>query len=196
MGKIFCLIGKSSTGKDTILSELKKDIALNLKQVIPYTTRPIRVNELHGREYYFIDEQTLQAYKAKGKIIELREYNTINGVWAYCTINDGQIDLNKNNYILIVTLEAYKNLKDYFGEENIKPFYICVDDGIRLERALEREKMQQRPNYEELCRRFLADCEDFSEHKLRNCNINKYYFNVDLSECLTNIKSDIISFML
>lgn len=193
MGKIFCLMGKSSSGKDTIFKELKEDKKLNLKPVVPYTTRPKRSNEINGVEYHFIDKETLSEYRDKGKVIEEREYNTIEGKWYYCTLDDGQIDLDKNDYIIIVTLEAYKKLQNYFGNENIIPIYVNIDDGIRLERALKREMQQESPNYDELCRRFLADNNDFSLDNLNEYGIDKDYKNYDLNECIKMIKVDILN---
>ena len=67
---------------------------------------------------------------------------------------------------MIDTLEGYQRLKAYFGAETTVPLYIEVEDGLRLARALERERAQHSPKYAELCRRFLADCEDFSEERL------------------------------
>lgn len=195
MGKIFCLMGKSSSGKDTIFKHLVEDKDLNLKPVISYTTRPIRFNENHGKQYYFIDEEKLAEYNETGCIIEKREYKTINGTWSYCTVDDGQIDLSKQvNYLLIVTLEAYKNLQRYFGNDQIVPFYITVDDGIRLGRALKREQRQEKPNYDELCRRFLADSADFHITKLQDCGINKQYPNERFHECIHKIKTDLLSY--
>ena len=192
MGKIFCLLGKSSSGKDTIFNYLVEDKDLNLKPVISYTTRPIRVNESHGKQYYFIDEARLAQYDLAGSIIEKREYKTINGTWFYCTVDDGQIDLTQQvDYLLIVTLEAYKNLQKYFGNDQIIPLYITVDDGIRLRRALKREQRQEKPNYEELCRRFLTDSADFHINKLQDCGIKKQYPNEKFHECIQNIKTDI-----
>lgn len=193
MGKIFCLMGKSSSGKDTIFKQLIDDKDLNLSPVISYTTRPIRQNENHGVEYYFINEETLAEYIATGKLIEKRDYHTINGKWSYCTVDDGQIDLAKPvSYLLIVTLEAYRNLRRHFGEDSIVPVYIGVDDGVRLERALRRERRQVKPNYDEVCRRFLADSADFAVEKLAECKITKQYENAKLSECMKNIKADIL----
>jgi len=192
MGKIFCLLGKSSSGKDTIFKELVEDKELNLKPVISYTTRPIRHNESHGKQYYFIDEAQLAHYNETGRIIEKREYQTVNGTWSYCTVDDGQIDLSQPVcYLLIVTLEAYKNLQIYFGKEQIIPLYITVDDGLRLERALKREQQQENPNYDELCRRFLADSADFHSTKLQECGIIKQYSNENFKDCLIHIKADI-----
>ena len=71
--------------------------------------------------------------------------------------------------------------------------YIDVEDGIRLTRALEREKKQEQPKYAEMCRRFLADSIDFSEENLSKNNINTRYFNNELLDvCIEQIKKDII----
>lgn len=195
MGKIFCLMGKSNSGKDTIFKELIKDKDLDLKPIVSYTTRPIRSNETNGQEYYFIDELTLNEYRNQDKVIEERCYNTVQGKWHYCTIDDGRVNINKNNYLLIVTLEAYKNIEVYFGKENVIPLYIELDDGIRLERALKRERQEKSPNYNELCRRFLADSKDFSNEKLQLYNIKNSYINNDLFECINYIKNDIVKFI-
>ena len=193
MSKIFCLMGKSSSGKDTIFKELNNDNELNLKPIILYTTRPKRLNERNGNEYFFIDEDKLNQYENENKIIELRKYNTVSGIWSYATIDDGQIDLNRNNYITIVTLEAYNSLKDYFGKDNVFPIYINVEDGVRLERALNREREQIQPNYNELCRRFIADNVDFSNENLKRSGINREYQNYDFKRCIKEIKNELIN---
>lgn len=195
MGKIFCLIGKSSSGKDTIFKEINDDKDLDLKPIISYTTRPKRINETNGVEYFFINTDELNKFEKENKVIEKRVYHTVHGDWFYGTINDGQVDLNKNNYLLITTLEAYKSLRDHFGEDKVYPFYIDIEDGIRLERALERERKQDKPNYDELCRRFLADNKDFSTENLSNLGINKFYINENLENCINDIKKDILNLM-
>ena len=99
--------------------------------------------------------------------------------------------MTNGNYLLIVTLEAYKNLQKYFGIQNVIPIYIEIDDTTRLERAIFREKQQKAPDYDELNRRFLADNTDFSVQKLRLNNINRRYKNDNLTECFKKIKKDI-----
>ncbi|HBI93347.1 MAG TPA: guanylate kinase [Terrisporobacter glycolicus] len=195
MGRIFCLMGKSSSGKDTIFKEINDDKDLDLKPIISYTTRPKRINETNGVEYFFINTDELNKFEKENKVIEKRVYHTVHGDWFYGTINDGQIDLNKNNYLLITTLEAYKSLRDYFGDDKVYPFYIDIEDGIRLERALERERKQDKPNYDELCRRFLADNKDFSAENLSRLGINKFYINENLENCINDIKKDILNLM-
>ena len=177
MSKIFYLMGKSASGKDTIYKEIKEALP-ELKTIVIYTTRPIREGEQEGVEYHFVDEAKLQEFQEAGKVIELRAYNTIHGIWKYFTVNDGQFDAD-DNYLAIGTLESYKGMRDHLGEEKLVPIYVEVDDGVRLERALARERKQKEPKYEELCRRFLADAADFSEEKLQEAGIHYRYINED-----------------
>lgn len=195
MGKIFCVMGKSATGKDTIYQKLLHENALQLKKIIPYTTRPIREGEEEGREYHFCTEADVEKLEADGKIVELRAYNTVYGIWKYFTVDDGSIQLDKENYLLIGTLEAYVKIRDYFGKENVVPIYIEVEDGDRLLRAISREKEQEIPKYEEMCRRFLADAKDFSEEKLKEAEIEKRFINFTLKKTLEEIEEYITSMM-
>ncbi len=189
MGKIYCMMGKSSSGKDTLYKMLLEDEALSLKTVVPYTTRPMRAGERDGVEYYFCDEARLMELEAEGKVIELRAYDTVHGVWKYFTVNDHQMEDENQDYLLIGTLESYQKLRDYFGKERVVPIYIEVEDGERLERALQRERLQERPRYEEMCRRFLADAADFSEEKLYDAQITTRFENHNLKETEQNIRN-------
>ena len=193
MHHIFYLMGKSASGKDTIYQKLLEKRDLGLQRIVLYTTRPIREGEQEGREYYFTDEQKLHEIQKAGRLIELRSYNTVHGVWHYFTADDGQIDLKNHDYLGIGTLESYQKMKEYFGQDTMVPLYIEVEDGERLSRALTREKMQKSPRYAELCRRFLADCEDFSEEKLLEAGITQRFSNVNLEECMAEIEKKITS---
>lgn len=188
MGKIFCVMGKSATGKDTVYQKLLNESKLDLKRIIPYTTRPIREGEVPGREYFFCTEQEVQKLEKEGRIVELRAYDTVYGIWKYFTVDDGNIQLDKENYILIGTLEAYTKIRDYFGAENVVPIYIEVEDGERLLRAIAREKSQDVPKYEEMCRRFLADAKDFSEENLSVAGIEKRFVNIELTDTLNQVE--------
>lgn len=188
MGKIYCICGKSSTGKDTIYKRILSDESLSLNNIVTCTTRPIREGEVDGREYRFITDEQAVKLEADGKVIELRAYNTVHGIWKYMTVDDGNIDLANKDYLIIGTLESYVKCRSYFGTENILPIYIEVDDGVRLERALEREKKQDNPKYEEMCRRFLADAKDFSNEKLEEAGIKDKFINNSLDECVEEIR--------
>ncbi len=193
MGRIFYIMGKSSSGKDTIYSRLLRDKEFGLKNVLLYTTRPVRQGEADGREYHFVDEGRFRQFMDEGKVIEYRTYETVHGPWTYFTADDGQVDLKARSYLAIGTLESYENMKRYFGEENVCPIYVEVEDGERLKRALAREELQEKPRYAEMCRRFLADTEDFSEENLERAGIKRRFQNVELESCMEEIREYIRS---
>lgn len=192
MGKIYVLMGKSATGKDTVFKRLigMKDLAL--RTVVGYTTRPIRRGEANGKEYYFVSVEKWQTLQKENKVIESRTYHTVAGDWHYFTVDDGQIDLNGQDYLFISTLSGYEQLKKFYGAEVVLPLYIEVEDDQRLWRSICRERRQAKPNYDEVCRRFLADQQDFSEENIRNAGINKQYRNADLENCVKEIAEDIL----
>ncbi len=187
MGKIFYVMGKSASGKDTIYKMLLKKLP-QLMKVVLYTTRPIRNGEKDGMEYHFTTRDKLEEFRKDNRLIEERTYETISGPWSYFTVDDGQINLEAEyGYLMIGTLESYEKTRDYFGKERLFPIYVEVDDGDRLLRAVKREKEQKTPKYKELCRRFLADEEDFKEENLERCGIHKRFRNQVLEECLDQI---------
>lgn len=187
MGNIFYLFGKSSTGKDTIYKNLMENPELKLRPVIPYTTRPMRAGETPGVEYHFTDEAELAHMEAAGKVIELRSYETIHGVWKYFTADGKHMDLDRCHYIMIGVLDSFLAIRKYYGKDRVIPIYIEVEDGERLQRALDRERSQEKPRYAELCRRFLTDSRDFAEEKIMDAGIERRFVNRNLQECIQEI---------
>ncbi len=171
MGKIIILMGKSGSGKDTIYARLIQDNPFQLQTITPCTTRPIRNGEVEGREYYFKTLEQMHQMNEQKQIVELRTYQTVYGPWHYFT-GAQNIDLRLYDYITINTLVGYDQFVSYYGKENILPILLQMDDGIRLQRALDREKIQENPKYEEMCRRFLADADDFSIENIQQRSID------------------------
>ncbi len=194
MGKIFVLLGKSSSGKDAIFRNLMSDDSLGLKKVVIYTTRPMREGEKDGVQYFFSDKKGYEELLKSRKIIEERKYDTVYGEWIYFTVDDGQIDLSDGNYLIIGTIDSLMSISEYYGSESVIPILINTDDGIRLQRALKRELKQAEPKYAEMCRRFLADEEDFSEERKAMAKITRVFNNNDaIEDCINEIKDYIIS---
>lgn len=187
MGKIVYLMGKSSSGKDTIYKRLLENKEVLFHTVVLYTTRPIRAGEKNGVEYYFTDEAGFLKLQREGKVIEDRVYHTVQGMWRYFTVVEDNLFQDQKNYLMMGTLESYEKVRAYFGKEKMIPVFIDLDDGERLQRALDRERAQDVPQYEEMCRRFLADMRDFSEEKIRQADIKRRFLNDNLERCLLEI---------
>lgn len=191
MGRIYYLLGKSATGKDTLYKEILKRRP-KLRTVTMYTTRPIREGETDGVEYFFIGREELERQLASGKVIESRTYQTIAGPWTYYTVDDGQFNVaDDESCLMIGTLESYEKMCTYFESGKMVPVYIEVPDGIRLLRAVKREENQKKPNYREVCRRYLADEKDFSEENLERLGVTKRYQNTDMEICVEEILRDL-----
>lgn len=183
MSKIFCLVGKSASGKDTLFKEILAQKGDDLVPVTPYTTRPKRSNEDEGVDYHFATESDLERFRAEGRVIEERQYNTTQGIWRYFTVRF-ELETGKN-YILITTLEGAVSLSAAYGAETVQIVYLALDDRTRLLRCIDREARQERPDYVEVCRRFIADQKDFSDEHLQALpNLCPIDAARSLSECL------------
>ncbi len=66
--------GPSGSGKGTIVKELLKKYGGKLELSVSATTRPPRVGEMHGREYYFISNEEFEKRIAQGEILEYTSY--------------------------------------------------------------------------------------------------------------------------
>ena len=182
-------MGKSASGKDTVYRELKQRIP-ELGSYVMYSTRPRREGEKDGVTYHFVTEDELSAFEKEGRLIEKRVYHTVLGPWYYATIDDGQFE-TKSDILMLTTPEAFAGLRSYFGAERLRDIYIELPDGERLLRAVKREMLEQEPHYAEVCRRFLADSEDFSEERLSAAGISHRYQNMELLPCVEAIERDI-----
>ena len=190
MSRIYYVMGKSASGKDTVFKELLKRCP-DLKRLVPWTTRPMRTGETEGLEYHFTTPEGIRAFEKAGKLAEKRVYDTVFGPWTYATLDDGAIDLEKHSYLMAGTLESYAQTLAYYGADHVVPLYIEVEPGLRLSRALERERAQKEPKYAEMCRRFLADEEDFSPEKQAAFRFPKKYVNDDFETCLNELSETI-----
>lgn len=188
MGKLFIFMGKSAVGKDTLYQEVM-DRNPDLKAVVPYTTRPIRTGETEGKEYHFVTEAQMRELESRHKVVERRRYHTVLGDWYYFTADDGQIDFDKGNYCMISTLEGFEKIREFYGGDRVEPIYIEVNDFVRIKRSLNRERQQENPCVSEVCRRFLADDEDFSEDKLERAGITTRIMNWKLEKAVCQIEA-------
>ena len=189
MSNFIYIMGKSASGKDTIYKRIKEQI--DVKTYILYTTRPIRTGEQEGVDYHYVSDEQMLKFKQEGKVIESRTYQTVKGPWTYATIADEQLEQN-GDILTVGTLESYNKIKEYYEDKKdtkLLPVYITIDEEERRKRALEREKKQKNPNYEEVERRIKADNIDFSEENLKKAGIgqNETFENYDLDKCVESI---------
>ena len=196
MSNLIYIMGKSSSGKDTVYQKIKEKINTNV--YVLYTTRPKRDGEEDGKEYNFISRNEFNKLKEEGKVIEARHYGVVNeegenDIWTYATIDDEQWN-KEGDFLTIGTLESYSSIKEYLEnhpERNLKllPVYIYIDEEERIKRATIREEQKQKPNFDEMKRRIKADNYDFSDKKRKEVGINENnsFENNDLEFCVSQI---------
>lgn len=189
MSNFFYIMGKSSSGKDTMYKRIKEQIDINT--YILYTTRPIRKGEKEGVDYHYISNEKMEELIKAGKVLESRTYQTVNGPWIYATVADEQLE-QEGDIITVGTLESYRDIKEYYKDKTdtkLIPIYIFIDEQERRKRAIEREEKQTNPNYAEVERRIKADNIDFSEENLKKAGIttNETFYNYDLDRCVSQI---------
>lgn len=176
--KIIILIGESACGKDTICAKL---IGKNTKRLVTYTTRPPRDNEKDGVDYHFVTKDEFFNLN----LIEYREYKTVFGTWYYGSA-DENINLSKNDYVIVLTPDGAQSFIDHFGVENCIVFYIYVPKKIRTERAMKRPNF----NSDEWERRLIADKHDFSDDKVNKVAKFKISnFDTDINNVVKAIKT-------
>lgn len=185
--KLFCLLGYSSVGKDTILKQVLKDID-DVKPIISTTTRPMRKGETEGVEYYFIDDT--EFFRRGTDFVEQRIYHTKvkeNGVEKDATWRYGieRMELEKDDYlIVIVDSVGYKELKNYVGNGKIVPIFISAPQEELKARALARGDLEA-----EIDRRLKDDYERFMDFRVRTVYHEVKNTNGRLEEAIKEVEN-------
>ena len=123
--KLFCIMGETASGKDTLTKKLCEDTGM--KAIVSYTTRPRRTNE--GDTHIFVDDSVYEQMKDN-----LAAYTEINSFRYWTTIE--QI---YDNDIYIIDPNGLETLENLGLEDiDICSIYINVPLEVRLERALYR----------------------------------------------------------
>lgn len=158
MRKIFAIMGKASTGKDTLTKMLSKETGMPI--ALSFTTRPMRIGEEQGVEYNFITEKDFWDLHGCDLLAEYTSYNVANGdIWYYGLTRE---ELEKDEYVLvIVNPDGLGQIKEIYGEK-VCSILIDAPADVRIKRYLDRDKVTE-IKAEECCRRFLADQKDFKD---------------------------------
>ena len=173
---MICILGKTCSGKTTIVDELVKNYGL--KKITTYTTRPIREGEINHKDYHFISNKEFMDKIKEDFFAEWKTYTTKHGIWHYGVSLQDVINSDDKS-IVIITPEGFRELRDRF---NFKTFsiYINCDDEIIKNRLIRRDDS---PN--EAARRLKADNKDF---KYIEKDVDRIvYNNGDINETIKEI---------
>ena len=167
------LCGMSSSGKDFARDYLINKYKLN--PIISHTSRPIRVGETEGKEYYFVSYNEFLEMDYMNEFVEMRSYSTLvdnkSEVWNYGTT---YAELLKDNFVGIKCLVGAKAIKKAYPETIV--IHIHTDDNIREARARLRGSFDE----VEWARRLEADAKDFPEKEVTK--VCDYFITNNLGE--------------
>lgn len=167
MRKIFAVMGKASTGKDTLTKMLSETLELPI--ALSFTTRPMRVGEKQGVEYNFISDDDFWDLHGCDLLAEYTSYEVASGeTWHYGLTKE---ELEKAEYVLvIVNPDGFKQLTEIYGDK-VCSILIDAPADVRIKRYLDRDIVTEE-KAEECCRRFLADNKDFKDISTNHCVTN------------------------
>lgn len=145
------LLGKTSSGKDTVCNQL---IQKGYKKLVAYTTRPMRPGEVQGKTYHFISKEEFETLISKGFFAEYTSHETVDGIWYYGSAFD---DYESNpDSIIILNPSGYEQILKNLNKEDITSFYIYSNIKTIKNRLKKRGDKK-----EEAERRIEADLVDF-----------------------------------
>ena len=154
---IFCILGESGSGKDTLVEYTLKEFKLDLKPVLSYTDRPIRQGEQNGKEHVFLSKEEMTEFLNSNKK-DIAAYTQIGETgYRYCAMTS-VIDRSD---IYIIDPNGLKEFKERTGDRyDIVSIYI---DCPLKERRKRTEKRGD--NVDKFEARVAAESEQFAKFR-------------------------------
>ena len=145
---ITVIVGKTASGKTTVLNELVKK---GYERIITYTTRPPRKGEKQKKTYNFISEEEFLKKIQDGFFAEYEYFDTAEGRWYYGSATNDYTD----GKIVILTPTGLSKIKQLYDTFSI---YLYSNRSTILKRLKDRKDKKQ-----EAERRIRSDNLDFKE---------------------------------
>lgn len=145
INKMICILGKSASGKNTIVDELIKKY--NLKKIISYTSRNIQIGEKENFTYKYITKKDFIDKLNKGFFAEYKTCDVGYGS-IYYGIAKEDLFFSKDS-VCILPPDRFKVLKNNIKKSkkiklDITSFYIECNETNRIKRLLNRgEKIDE-----------------------------------------------------
>ena len=145
VNKRIVLVGKGGSGKDHFRKMLDKK---GFKYCVSHTTRPIRSNEVEGKDYFFVKEEDFTSVSFDEYFYEWTKFNG----WFYGT---SKAEFFSSN-LFIMTPSGISKLQKKDREES---FVVFLD----IEESIRRKRLGNRSDADKVERRIKADEDDFRD---------------------------------
>ena len=166
--KLIIISSPSGAGKTTLCKMLIKRVK-NIKLSVSYTSRSKRLNEINGKDYFFVTKEKFNELKNKNFFIETtKNFNNFYG--------SPIINTNKNFHLLFdIDWKGARKIRKNFDNKHIIDIFILPPSKKELKKRLLK---RGRENNKEINLRLsyaLKEMKHFNEYKyvLVNENIQK-----------------------
>lgn len=148
MKKVFLILGKSGSGKDTLVRNIVERGEIGVQRLVRDTSRPQRTSEKDGVDYNF-----KTASEMRNSMSSYIEWDCFND-WFYATNKDA---IPEGVSIMTGSISTYESLVKTTQDFELYTIYLNIDKETQRERLLLRGDSQ-----EEVARRIKADDKDFT----------------------------------
>ena len=131
--KLVIISSPSGAGKTTLCKLLLKKIS-NISLSISYTSRNKRLNEKHGKDYYFVTEKKFKLLEKKNFFIETA--NNFNNLYG-SPFKNISLSRKRNQHILFdIDWKGARKIRKYYKKEDVIDFFILPPSKTELKRRL------------------------------------------------------------
>ena len=121
MQNIYCIVGKSGTGKDTVVNRLCKDYGY--KKVVSCTTRKPRIDPNDVSSHFFTTVEDYHKAKISGSVVAETNIEG-NCYW----VTKDQVDMAD---LYIVDPKGLRELRQLYNGKPIVGIWIGADEDVR-----------------------------------------------------------------
>ncbi len=133
INKLIIISSPSGAGKTTLCKLLTKKIK-NIDLSISFTSRNKRINEKHGKDYFFVDKNKFQKLKKKNYFIETAK--NFNNYYGSPFLNIIKANKKKRHLLFDIDWKGARKIRKNYDKINIIDFFILPPSKLELKRRL------------------------------------------------------------
>lgn len=181
--KLFIIVGKTSTGKDTVCNYMKQKYGI--KPVISYSTREMRSYEKNGVQHYFISDQEMDELEKRNDLLSWAKFLKT-GI-RYCATLSSIGDAEMAAYIL--NPDAVDWMMEHMDNLNAEIIIIYMN---LSEEAIRQRARLRGDDPEKIEERLSSESEEFDKFY----DSGAFDFEVDASVCKAKLFDQIDQILL
>jgi len=131
--KLIIISSPSGAGKTTLCKLLLKKLN-NIELSISYTSRNKRLNEIDGKDYYFVTKNKFDKLKRENFFIETAK--NFNNFYGSPFINIKNAKKKYRHILFDIDWKGARKIRKFYKKENIIDFFILPPSKLELKRRL------------------------------------------------------------